>query len=356
MNKEELKIAARKLLAAKSPDEVFGGAKTAAEAMTEYRRIAQMLHPDKHAADPELFELATEALVALNVIFAKIGASVSPPVAPRSPVAIEVGKRRYVVGDQYAVGDVATLYRVEGAGEPALLKVAHTSAENDLMVAEVAALKKLIAKANTKFFPRLIDSFTIRGTVGRRQAIVVPLYNEHVPIWRALATYPLGVDFRDVTWMFKRMLVAIGSAHRAGLAHGAVLPRHVLVHPKEHGAKIVGWTHSVPLGKPLRSISADNRAYYPPELLTKSPTTPSSDVYMAAMSAIALMSGGKPDPSALGVDVPPPIARFFKGCVDKRPGARPQDAWDLHEEYDRLLLEVIGKPKYRELRLRDGVA
>ena len=36
--------------------------------------------------------------------------------------------------------------------------------------------------------------------------------------------YPDGVDARDAAWMWRRLLVAIGPAHRAGVVHGAVLP------------------------------------------------------------------------------------------------------------------------------------
>ncbi len=36
--------------------------------------------------------------------------------------------------------------------------------------------------------------------------------------------YPDGVDPRDAAWMWRRLLVGLGFAHRAGVLHGAVLP------------------------------------------------------------------------------------------------------------------------------------
>ncbi|MGH3238625.1 MAG: adenylosuccinate synthetase, partial [Streptosporangiaceae bacterium] len=37
------------------------------------------------------------------------------------------------------------------------------------------------------------------------------------------AAFPAGIDPRDAAWMWRRLLVAAGAAHRAGVIHGAVL-------------------------------------------------------------------------------------------------------------------------------------
>ena len=62
-----------------------------------------------------------------------------------------------------------------------------------------------------------------------------------------------GVDPRDAAWMWRRLLVALGFAHRAGVLHGAVLPEHVLIHPGEHGLVLVDWCYSVPGCHPGRA-------------------------------------------------------------------------------------------------------
>lgn len=59
--------------------------------------------------------------------------------------------------------------------------------------------------------------------------------------------YPDGVDGRHAVWLWRRLLEVLGFVHRSGRAHGAVLPGHVLVHAKDHGARLVGWSRSTPL-------------------------------------------------------------------------------------------------------------
>ena len=40
--------------------------------------------------------------------------------------------------------------------------------------------------------------------------------------------------------MWRRLLVAVGAAHRAGVIHGAVLPEHVMIHPPEFDELLEG--------------------------------------------------------------------------------------------------------------------
>ena len=54
------------------------------------------------------------------------------------------------------------------------------------------------------------------------------------------AAYPRGLDPRDAAWMWRRLLVALGTVHAAGVVHGAVLPDHVLIHPDLHDT-LIGW-------------------------------------------------------------------------------------------------------------------
>ena len=44
--------------------------------------------------------------------------------------------------------------------------------------------------------------------------------------------------------MWRRLLTALGWAHRARLVHGAVFPEHVLIHPELHGLVLVDWCYA----------------------------------------------------------------------------------------------------------------
>jgi hypothetical protein len=66
------------------------------------------------------------------------------------------------------------------------------------------------------------------------------------------AAYPDGVDGQTAVWMCRRLLDLLAWVHRNGIGHGRPTPRHVLVHPRDHGAVLVGWSGA-------RAFVADGR-------------------------------------------------------------------------------------------------
>ena len=74
--------------------------------------------------------------------------------------------------------------------------------------------------------PELRDSFTYRDQSSGADHVVNVLDHPQgmVSLAAVRSAYPDGLDPRDVAWMWRRLLVALGVAHRAGLVHGAVLP------------------------------------------------------------------------------------------------------------------------------------
>src|SRR5262249_891785 len=150
------------------------------------------------------------------------------------------------------------------------------------------------------------------------------------------------LDFRDVVWMVKRLLVVLGFVHRRGFVHGAVLPPHLLVHPVDHGARLVDWCYAVPPGQRVRALSVAYRDLYAPEIAAKQPVTPQTDIYMAARCALALVGR---------THVPRALRTFFETCLARSPARRPDDAWKLHDELEELLRRLVGPPRYRRLRM-----
>jgi serine/threonine protein kinase len=165
-----------------------------------------------------------------------------------------------------------------------------------------------------------------------------------------LKAYPSGIDFRDMVWMFKRTLVGIGFAHKNGVVHGAILPTHVLVHPTDHGAKLIDWSFAVEAGDHIHGISGGYRDYYPSEVFDKEKALPATDIYMAAKCCVALL-GGNVATNEMPATVPAEVQAFLQRCLVKNASRRPQDAWDLHVEFDTLLKEVVGKPSYRKFEM-----
>ncbi len=68
--------------------------------------------------------------------------------------------------------------------------------------------------------------------------------------WGSLAdvsiTHPNGIDPRHMIWMWRRALAVLDYIHRNGWAHGHLSPHHFLIHPRDHGIRIIGWSRAKP--------------------------------------------------------------------------------------------------------------
>jgi serine/threonine protein kinase len=333
----------------------------------------------------------------------------SPPVVERhgemNPnTVIESPTRRYIVKGVRCEGDLATIYNAtyaNGSGENnVVLKVTRDKDDSDLVWNEMGILGFMFPPSQSqdglyKYLPRLLDSFETKDK--RRVNVFAPI-DGYVTLQEVLQAYPKGLNFRDVVWMYKRLLVAIGFAHSKGIIHGAVLPPHVLIHPVEHGAKLIDWSYALnfasivvpktkaadpapkaphkshnaweklledaeydpdpvnlklpkgPSADPnhmyIRAMSIEWESYYAPEILVKRTPMPCTDIYMAAKIAVALL-GGDTTTNQMPDTVPTQIKAFLQASLLPATRARTQDAWDLHEALDKLLYQLVGKPTYR---------
>ncbi|MEU1728642.1 molecular chaperone DnaJ [Actinomadura sp. ATCC 39365] len=279
--------AAAIVMGARSAQELFAGGSAAGV----YRRLARALHPDLAPGGEEAFK----RLVALWETYHR---------------GQRVGD--FLVGPPLHKGGTAVLYPAgRGAERDSLLKVARDPAADRLLVREAAALRKIAADGDPRFLPyvpRLVASFRYRGGEVVRQANVV----SRAPAgFVTLERAGTGLDPRDVAWIWRRLLVAAGLAHRAGVAHGAVLPRHVLIHPLDHGLVLVDWCHGDRL---------DERA----------------DIAALTRCVERLLG-----------ECPRRMRAFVRGCL-LRP---PSDAWELLRELDDLLDDLYGPRTYRPLHL-----
>lgn len=241
------------------------------------------------------------------------------------------------------------------SGEPALLKVLRAVPNQDLAENEALALGILVNRPTdnpNSGFARLVPYLLAQPfRIGERWAHVMPFYEGFVSLQGVLEAFPKGLDYRDMVWMFKRSLAALGYAHSRGLIHGAVTPPHILVHPVDHGAKVIDWSYSV--HSPKTSIKAYSPAwkdYYAPEIFEKRFPAPGTDIYMLGKVMIALL-GGNLATNTMPDAVPQEIQKLLTRCVHPSMSLRPLDAWDLHEELDRVLERLVGKPKYRRLEM-----
>ena len=173
-------------------------------------------------------------------------------------------------GRLVARGDIANLYQA-GHG---LLKIARDPADNDLMRAEtvaLAALRSQVERALQAYFPRAGPGpAAARSELGRRAPGQRGRPAGRVPQrWPRCAPRSRWALIPDAAWMWRRLLVAIGAAHRAGLIHGAVLPEHVMIHAREHGLVLVDWCLFLPAPHgQVRALVKRYLPWYPPEVLS----------------------------------------------------------------------------------------
>lgn len=116
------------------------------------------------------------------------------------------------------------------------------------------------------------------------------------------------------------------------------------------------WNEDFPDGpKYIRDISAGHETFYPPEVFAKQPPTPAADIYMLAKCAVRLLGEGSMLFPNVKVGrrptIPYPVRRFITDCLAENPASRPQSAWQMHEDFDKILREVVGKPHYREFHM-----
>ena len=360
---------------ASHPEDLFSADDDAAG--KQYRFLAALVHPDRHADD---LDVAQEAFARLSELWHQ-----RKRTGVRDPFVISTKKRTYLV-QPYEThrGDLSMLYRAtyaEAVPSPSsdpsdpgeidmehavMLKMPRSPKNNDLMLNEAHALKRLRAEGDETFLmyvPELVETFKHRdkARVERQtNVLAVPRQEEWYTLREVIEAYPGGVPGRHLAWMWRRLLVALGLAHRVGIVHGAVIPEHVLIHPEMHGVTLIDWCYSTEVGTKARAIipayktsmaglSTDPmvmsrgglKGYYPAEVLEKNPLTEATDIYMASACMLLVGAG----------NTPMPMRRFAAGSMLHNERMRPHDAWALQAEYDHLLDRLYGPRTYIEFSM-----
>lgn len=289
------------------------------------------------------------------------------------PPRVTVGAVPYVLLGRLARGescDVLLARRDARLTEQVVVKVPRDpSAPADALAREWRVLSELQTRDDVRgahFFTTLLPQPVTRGAVrglAGRYAGVASVFR-----WRSgflhtlddvVCEYPDGVAPQTAVWLWKRTLALLGWVHRAGYVHGAVLPAHVLIHPRDHGAVLVGWSRAVRLAAgataPLRAPAAAAALYYPREVLAGGAPTPATDIAMSAR-CVAYVLGGDPASGDLPADVPAPLAALVRAhAADAPPAdvdcARSDDAWELMERVGAAGREAFGPPRYHPFRM-----
>ena len=326
----ELTLIATHLKEAQRPEDVFGvahGADCLPAIKKNYHALARKIHPDLYAADEDKL-LAHDAFAQLIKWFRQAEEKVMFGIYGRAAqVILQTRQRDYAIEDTPTPDGIYNAYPcrfdADGKLHLATLKLVRDPHQNGLAQNEMIALRTLHAAPDAKkfgaYFPRLLDAFVYQDDSGDdHQALVF----DRTPGWYSLEdvrrAYPCGVDPKDMAWMFRRVLTALGFAHRNGVFHGAVTPQNVWILPEDHGLMLTGWASAV--CSPVDS-------------------TAGADI-LGAVHSMLFISGGELE------GLPKPLQLFFRGSSlpDKR---TPQDAWALMKEFDELIGRLWGRRTFR---------
>ena len=315
-----------------TPEEVFSTYDDRVESI--YTKYAKLCHPDSvdHTLAVETFKLLTDKREArLNGKFVKITAKLGTYEVSEKPIF---------------KGDIADFYLTKDKKH--LLKIGRTQKSKDLFSNEHKVLKAINSEVtlNSKmqhYYHFISNSFAIDGGGSDRSCHVFEYNPELYSLVQVHEKYP-DLDPRHWAWMFKRILVSLAWTHKQGYVHGAVLPEHILVNRETHGAKLIGWSHSVKVGEVITSIPGGEKDQYPQSVIDKQPATPEIDLYMVGQLGKWMLGNQLQENSNSQIRS---YLRAFSLPKAKLPGG----AWDFHVLLDEILQRMYGKPKFVNLEM-----
>lgn len=351
---QELIVCRDRLNAARCPEDVFGTKITLLEAKRIYRKLAQIAHAD-HYHTPEEQAVAHDAFTKLVAFWTQAQDKFRlKTYGQRALATIQSRLATYTLSDVFWGGDLSTVYKATDGTRAVILKVARSSATNDLLAREAALLATLQQAAGTStfrhYFPTLIESIRIVRNKEVVAVNVLTFADGYVPLTDVVAAYPEGVDPHHYVWMWNRLLTGLGFVHAQGVKHGAILPPHVLVDPATHGLMLVDWAYGWGGDGRVHAIVPGYKGWYAPEVLEKKPCGRRTDLFQAA-ACMAYVLGGDWKTGEVPKTVPAPFARFLAACMIRNPARRRPDAEKLFDEFALVAEAVYGKRHFVPLVL-----
>jgi hypothetical protein len=294
-------------------------------------------------ADLKDKKVAEQAFIRLTELWNQYNELSTPTKAAPAKNVIKTKKHAYDLGDVFDNKGMYARYNAsyDAGYEKCQLLILKDPKDSDLAASHIAALKKInkeVPDSYMAFFPEFVESFRYRTEDNVDHTVISQKISEGFrPFTNILEVYPEGIGGRDIAWIFKRMLIAVGNAHDIGLVHGSPTLDTFWVHPELHGIVLSDWQYSVQSGEPLKAVSPDFKNDYPGYVFDKENVDYGLDIYLCAKTAQRLMRK----------DAPSQLNAFFKACMLRKP----LEAKYLLNEFDLLLRRIYGEPKFNPFTL-----
>jgi hypothetical protein len=156
------------------------------------------------------------------------------------------------------------------------------------------------------------------------------------------------LDGRILVWVVKRALETLSFVHRSGFVHGALTPDHVVLHPREHGVILIGFSYAQLLKpslnqQPIAPFAPKWRDLYPSAILKGDRPSTADDIALLCRSVMHVAGTSWVNRSG---SLPGALGRLLRDAAD----GEYADAWELRELVTAAAAKEYGAPKYSPLQ------
>ncbi len=321
--------------------ELFG--KNEKRAKNIYRRYARMVHPDMFSLDNEKAQ-AEKSFKKLNNLwdtYCHKSGSIPSPAKPKKNT-IKTRKREYSLGEKVEGDPFYNRFNAtyDDGHIPVMALITANNTDSDLAenhIEKIQEIKDKVSPDYLGFYPHFVEAFKYTDGGTTHQGIIQTRHDEFVPFSEIMEKYPNGINGRNLAWIFKRMLVAVGNVHEIGLVHGAIGLDSFYVNAPDHGVILDDWQYARHNGETLVAVPEKLRSEYPEKYLKKAELSHSLDINLCAKLALKLLSD----------DEPKQLRIFLKVCLKEKT----MTAKELLYEFNLLLERLYGPPKFSVLTL-----
>lgn len=165
--------------------------------------------------------------------------------------AVVCGGSRYQLLQRLGAGEISEVHlarRLDSQPLLATIKLSSASAAAALYAQEAQVsreLQLLDSDGAGAYFSRLLPDVIAQGAVEGNHSKQALVLRHPIGFWGSLASlnehFATGLDPRHAVWIWRRMLEVLNFVHKHDWCHGDVRPEHALVHPQDHGVRLIGW-------------------------------------------------------------------------------------------------------------------
>lgn len=307
----------------------------------ELRSLLKQTHPDLH---PHNKVKAERAFVHVNLLWGhKNQPTVTVTVDSHLPKTtatdtIITKKNEYTtVREVRKDNGVTTFTADDNVHQKVTLLIATHPKISTMLIDGIKNLKTIrreIPELYKEFFPETTDAFHVTTGGVKFSGIAQKTTGTFYTLKEVLEDYPEGIHGRDLAWIYRRMLVSIGNAHDAGIAHGSPTLNAFLIDPETHALILSDWQYSKEIGTEMTMLNEDIKHHY------------AADKKTSIKKDLVIISGAAHN--LTGAKTPVQMKRFFKGMIN----FPTLSAGEALGEFDELLMEVYGQRTFHPFAMR----